>query len=252
MIIAGIDTETTGLQRPGGPTIEIVEVGYTIYSTDHELVLSQGSEIFSTDEWGEEAEGIHHIPRSATEIANIRPKDIKLYERFKRYGVEVVIAHNAPSDYPLVVKAWPKFKNIKWICSRADLNHEKFCVPYVASRRLMHLSVDYGIYKPGWHRALGDSEMCTLIAAKHDLASILAGRMEQTYLITTGGSWNAGAKDHLSSVGFRWDSDKKHWWKDGVTKDKVSTIKKLVKKIAPDWRFETVEQEQHPYMKAGF
>lgn len=241
MIIVGIDTETTGIDSNNGAEIEIVEIGYVIYETDNNLVISSNSELFAVKTWGEDAEKIHGIPQWATQIANHTPETVDISARILAYKPELIVAHYAPYDYPKVIKHWPKLKEVQWLCTKEDLPHEQL-LHKVASTRLMHLAVDYGFTIPGWHRAMVDAEMCCRIAAKHDLKKAKLIAQQPKFKITTRGRFSEEGVEKVKQLKFRWHTEEKFWWKDNIIKPDAEVIQKILTKVAPSWTI-TIEEQ---------
>jgi DNA polymerase III epsilon subunit-like protein len=243
VIIAGIDVETTGLE---GDDIEVVEVGYCIFDTSNNLVVSNGSDLFSVDKWSEEAAKHHGIPEYATKIADQRPHQVDVAKRILAYKPEVIVSHNAEYDHPKVTKCWPGLKNVKWLCTLQDFPHDEI-LGNVTSRRLMHLAVDYGLSVHGWHRAGVDAEMACRIAAKHDVRKVLTNSLLPKFKVVTRGRYSEEGKIITKQLKFRWDSENKVWWKDGFTKVDADTIEKIVKKAAPGWAVEITPMPPRSY-----
>lgn len=237
MIIVGIDTETTGLTDDK----EIVEIGYAIIETDSGVLISSGSELFAVEKWSSEAEKIHHIPEWATKIASLNPSQIDLASRILPYKPTLIVAHYAISDYSLVCKHWPKLdkSNIKWLCSKEDLPHEKI-IPGVTSTRLMHLAVDYGITVHGWHRAMQDAETAARIAAKHDLKKIVAWLDLPKFKVTLRGRFSEDGGKLAKKLNFRWNPDDKVWLRENLAQADANIIEQAFKKTAPGWSVELI------------
>lgn len=224
MIILGVDTETNGLED----TREIVELGLVVMNSVDSTILAMHSDLFKTKSWSKEAEAIHHISRASSNLG--ADDSFNPWELVSRYNPEVIVAHNAEFDKAKVVKRWPEFGKLPWVCTHRDLPHVKF-VPKVSSNKLQHLAVDYDIQVPRKHRAMFDALLCCEIAAKHDLATVLKLAKEVKFCVY---SWFEGRpnysdekfkthKDYLKKAGFTWDGDS--WIKSNVAE---SVLKKYV------------------------
>ena len=245
MIIAAVDTETTGIPEladaAGVPQREIVEFGYCVYDTDLKQPVAGGFDVFEVNCWDEmadDAQKAHHIPKSLTEIARLKPSDFDV-SRILRYKPRVIIAHNAPFDYPFVTRCWPELGNSEWLCSQRDLDHSKK-INNTSSKRLMHLALEYGFPVVGWHRAYGDAEMVCRIAAEHDLEEALILRKMPRYKISTNGRYDATLKLKLKELKFRWFDKEQHppygaWINDNVTEVDLPLIKNVIIGLRPDW-----------------
>lgn len=244
MIIAGIDTETTGHHDDA----EIVEVGYCVYDTESKTEIAAGSDLFNPKLWDEraqEASEIHHITREMASIAGMVPEDIDLAKRILVYKPSIIIAHNAEYDYPKIKRHWPKLcENVPWLCTLKDLDHSKFVK--ASTRRLMYLAVEYGIPVVGWHRAGGDARTTCQIASQHDLAQALVLKSKPRFRIMTIGPYSDVAKAQLPKIGFHWQSEPNRCYiSENVPQIDVPMLKKKVKEIVPaSWGI--VEEQMPP------
>jgi DNA polymerase III epsilon subunit-like protein len=235
MIIASNDTETTGVDTN---LDEPVEVGLAVYDTDINQFLALHSDLYQTSRWGDEAEAVHHIPKSATEKGFTYERNP--WDLIKQYKPVVMVAHNAEFDRAIMTKRWPVFGTLPWICTKRDLPHEKI-IKSVASTRLQHLAVDYGIDPGQRHRALFDAITCCLVAARHDLESILNRCKEPKFTVK---AWYPEKpdfsdkdfnlqKEYLKKAGFRWDG--KFWIKEWVPESLVKKYLSLAT-AKPRWQ----------------
>lgn len=221
MIILGIDTETTGIDTD---VDDVLEVGLVVYDTDINQFLALHSDLYKTSKWSEEAEAVHHIPKTSMEKGF--GDDHNPWDLVKQYNPVVIVAHNAEFDKAMMCRKWPIFGTLTWICTKRDLPHEKV-IRSVSSTRLQHLAVDYGVNPGQAHRALSDAMTCCQIAAKHDLTSVLSRSKEPKFMVK---AWypekpNFSDKDfnlqkeYLKKAGFHWDG--KFWIKEFVPESLV-------------------------------
>lgn len=221
MIILGVDTETTGIDTD---VDEIIELGLVVYDTDVKQWLALHSDLFRASKWSAEAEEVHHIKQSSMEKGY--GDELSPWDQVKHYKPVVIIAHHAEFDKRLMVKKWPVFDTLPWICSQRDLPHEKV-VKNVSSTRLQHLAVDYNLDSGQRHRALFDAMLCCEIAAKHDLQAVLGRAKEPKFLVK---AWYPEKpdfsdkdfnlqKEYLKKAGFRWDG--KFWLKEWIPESLV-------------------------------
>lgn len=221
MIILGNDTETTGVDTEKD---EPVEVGLVVYDTTVNSFLALHSDLYQTNGWSDEAEAVHHISKES--MMKGYKIDRNPWHLVEHYNPVVIVAHHAEFDKAIMCKLWPEFDKLPWICTQKDLPHEKI-VKHVSSTRLQHLAVDYGIDPGTRHRALFDAMTCCLVAAKHDLESVLSRAKEPKFMIK---AWypekpNFSDKDfnlqkeYLKKAGFHWDG--KFWIKEWVPESLV-------------------------------
>lgn len=234
MNILACDCETTGVDTE---TDEPVEIGMAVYDTDVNLFLALHSDLYQTEKWGVEAEAVHHIPRSASNKGfTVAKNPWGLVEAYKPV---LIVAHSAEFDKAIMTKRWPEFNQLPWLCTKNDLPHEKFVKN--PCQRLQHLAVDYAINSGQQHRALFDAMTCCLIAARHDLASIMNRVKEPKFTVK---AWYPEKpdfqdkdfnlqKEYLKKAGFRWDG--KFWTKESVPE---SLVKKYVSLATakPKWQ----------------
>ena len=148
MIILGIDCETTGVNYDSS---EIVELGLVLYDTIRQLTISTHGMIFKTNTWSVKAEKFHTIPKEISD-KGLHPDQCNPWDLVKHFEPEVIVAHFAEFDHHFVIRHWPDFAKVPWLCTKLDIKHSDV-LDRIASTRLMHLAVDYGLNPEGWHRA---------------------------------------------------------------------------------------------------
>lgn len=238
MIILSADIEATGLEESS----EIVELGLVVMDTTSKMILSMHSDLYKTSSWGDEAEAIHHIDRSSANLG--LDKSVDPFTLITHYKPVVIVAHNVEYDKRLIVKSWPSFNKLPWICTHRDLPHEKF-INRVSSNRLQHLAVDYELDAGRKHRALFDAILCAEIAAKHDLESILATLNEKRLCVV---AWFEGKpdfndrdfqlqKEYLKKAGFKWSGD--NWVKSNIPESHVGKYVALAT-VKKGWKTRTM------------
>lgn len=166
---AFFDTETTGLDKPGGVPLDqqpyIVEIAVIV--TDINLTPIRRYESFVKP-------GIP-IPEEASKISGITDADVEAAPKFGAIlndlaqtflGVPALVAHNAPFDVAMMRYALERCggrERFPWppehICT-AELSEE---LPGRKRRRLENLAIEFfpGKYKGGSqrHRAMADVEI---------------------------------------------------------------------------------------------
>jgi DNA polymerase-3 subunit epsilon len=131
---------------------------------------------------------------------------------------DLIIAHNAWFDRPMVERHWNCFAEKRWSCTFTSVNwlREGF-----SAGKLDFLGMQFGWFYEG-HQALADCEACLALLAQTlpasqrrvlDLVREAAGKPE--YLIRAVGS-PFEEKDTLKDRGYRWRPDGlphgKVWW----------------------------------------
>lgn len=235
MIILSVDVESTSLDIA---TCEIIELGMVVYDTTINQILSLHSDLFKVANWSEETESIHHIDKKSSDRGY--ESEFNPWMLVSHYQPQLIVAHNASYDKPLIVKRWPEFSKLPWLCTQRDLPHDRF-VKNVSTSKLQYLAVDYGLEPGRRHRALFDSLLCCEIAARHDLENVLESSMEQRYRIEVCHEktprFNDQSfiiqKDYLKRAGFKWDGEK--WIKEVVLESQVSKYVSLAT-AKPGWK----------------
>jgi DNA polymerase III epsilon subunit-like protein len=252
VIIIAVDTETTGLDD----TSEVVELGAVTYDTEHNIILASYSKIYKVERWSDEAAQCHHIPKACSDMMDYLD-EVDPWVVLKGDMAKYVVAHKADHDYPKVTKLWPSFLKRPWLCTKEGVDHSKI-VPRVASTRLGHLCVDYGIQLGGWHRALNDAEMCARIAARHDLDAAYINKMTPRYRLVCGGKYVKGIGDELKQAPsvlkdsryYRWNTEDfpELWNKPDLLLDDLEQDAKFIRKLTRGlWKFDVLEMPPKGY-----
>lgn len=260
MIILGLDLETNGLSGDDHE-LEIVEFGGVLLHVETKTVIASYGKVYKVETWSDGAYQIHKIPKPLSDLGPAASDDISPWLALSGDMADMVVAHNAPHDHPLVTTLWPEFLSKPWICTQRDLDHDKVLPRKSYSRRLGHLCVDYEIKMDNWHRAQADAEACARIAACHDLEAALAHKNLPKYRFITWGNQRVGKinvneklRDAPSVEAdgrrYRWNTDDypKAWVKEGLLKEHVILDAKYLKEITNGkWSFNAEEMDPKPY-----
>lgn len=214
-----LDTETTGLDRE---TDEVIELALLPFDYERET-----GRIVRVDEAGSLSalrQPTGPIPIESTRVHGISDADVagKTIDaeavRAIVDSAQLIIAHNAAFDRPMVEKHWPIFEQKHWACSFVDIDWK--------AEGLGSAKLDYLLYRQGWfhdgHRALSDALatvfLLTLplpVSGKTGLKALLdcarrplrAVRAEETAF---------EQRAALKLRGYRWDDGEgkrpKAWW----------------------------------------
>lgn len=217
-----LDTETTGLEASRE---QVIELALLRVAVDTATGLPVGAvQVYD----GLEDPG-RAIPAAITEITGIndamvrgqRLDEARIAELTD--GVDLVVAHNAGFDRPFVEARLPRFAQLAWACSFADLNWK---ARGQASARLESLALACGQFYSA-HRAETDCHALLSVLARPladfgpapvaddaaqgtGLAALLAAAGQVHHrLQATGAPFEA--KDALKARGYRWDAHQRVW-----------------------------------------
>jgi DNA polymerase III subunit epsilon len=150
-------------------------------------------------------------------------------------NTDLVIAHNAAYDRPMVEQHWDCFKNVSWACTFRSINWLK---EGFSSAKLELLGLNYGWFYEG-HDAFNDCEAClallseTLPKRNETVFSVLREyAIKPTYLIKAIDA-PYDQRTLLRRKGYRWrpadQLNGKVWWTE--TDDYIEEINWLNKEI---------------------
>ena len=207
-----LDTETTGLDQSRE---KIIELALLRIDVDMATGMPVGSvQVYD----GLEDPGIP-IPKEIEGITGIN-NDMVRGQRLDEDriaalldGVDLVIAHNAGFDRPFAEARIPRFQQLAWACSFADIgwkDHGR------SSAKLENLALEMGCFYDA-HRAEMDCHALFAVLAMPlpklahtGLAHLISQGSKPSYrLQATNAPFDA--KDQLKSRGYRWNADQKVW-----------------------------------------
>lgn len=206
-----LDTECTGLDPARDRTIEIAVM---LFDVKHaQPVASFASLIQGPAE--NEAQPVNGIP--ATMLPEAREAErVWAAVRWVIEPAQIIIAHHAEFDRQFT----PDLER-KWVCSEEDIswpNSNKGG----RGGSLAHLALSLGLGVASAHRAAVDvdtiARIFTRLAEKgHDLEAMLVHAMRPKAMFHSLAPFEA--KDIVKNAGFRWDPDKKIWWRRMAIED---------------------------------
>lgn len=210
-----LDTETTGLDTA---ECEVIELGYQIIEFDSQGNLYQ---VLSKQNFLNEPAG--EISDEVTQVTGITFEDVKGHhidwdEVAKEIQVvDLVIAHNAGFDRPVVERYHEVFKTKVWGCSVNQIDWQTLAG--VGSRSQEYLAWKVGQFFYDAHRALDDVQALTQLLTcpisnppQPALAFLLPEvRKAKTLVKATGAPFDL--KDALKSRHYRWNASARVWQK---------------------------------------
>ena len=223
MIIKILDTETTGLSPKEG---KLIEVAFAVFDTSLNDVISAKSFLVNDNVSEDEVNKTKHIHGISYEIVKTYGIDLDVMllntkpyveaEGFANYTpIDAYLAHNADFD-----RQWfndDAIQNAKWICSCDDIQWPKA----TDSKSLISVALAHGVGVVSAHRALDDvmtlAKLLKRVGETHSLDEIFekAGRPKAKYEALVSFS----QKDLAKSAGFRWDGERKSWWRKMAIED---------------------------------
>lgn len=209
-----LDTETTGFDPGRDKIIELAMVAFE-YDLQGNIyrVLRTSSQL---EDPGAPlpAEIVNLTGLTDEDVAGQHISDVEVDDFLS--GVRLVIAHNAAFDRPFVERRLPRFAELPWACSIADVGWRQLGF---SSSSMEYLAFKHGFFFSG-HRALVDS-----LAGVHILASSENGSgrtafslLRENALKNTVRIWAENSpfesKDLLRERGYRWNAEGRVWWAD--------------------------------------
>ena len=224
-----IDTETTGLDTD---VCEIIELGYQIIEFDSQGNLYQ---VLSSQNFLNEPNG--EISAEVTRVTGLTMDDVKGHSipwdvvENEMSDVQLIVAHNAGFDRPVVERYSDVFVNKIWGCSVAQIDWTNLA--HVGSKSQEFLCWKVGQFFYGAHRALDDVQaLCQLLSLpisdeqKPALGFLLQSvRQSKSLVKATGAPFDV--KDDLRTRGYRWNVSERVWQKvidDATLQDELAWL----------------------------
>ena len=225
-----VDTETTGLDPIKDRIIEIA-VQRVIFDDGQHIV-----EIERAKSWLEDPQ--RRLTAEISRLTGLVDRDLS-GQRFDDEAIlemigdsDLVIAHNAAFDRPFLDRRFPSLSDFPWACSLSQLDWRGLGFD---GRALGHLVLQSGRFFDG-HRAGNDvSALVTLLGTMApDGRTILAHLLDRcnrdSHRIEAIGA-PFEAKDELKARGYRWDADRRHWWREVETSELSSEEEWLEREV---------------------
>jgi len=204
-----LDTETTGLEPP--PIGRTIEIAVMLFDVKHAQPVASFASLIK-GEASNAAEQINGIPAAMLPEAR-ESERVWSAVRWIIEPAQVVIAHNAEFDR----KFTPDLGK-PWICSENDIAWPG----RARGGSLVQLALSLGLGVASAHRAMADVDTLARILTRlaemgHDLEPVLVRAMRPKVRCHSLAPFEQ--KDVVKAAGFRWDADRKVWWRDMPLED---------------------------------
>lgn len=210
MLVTGIDFETNGLDPDAD---QVIEVGAVVWDWVEQIPMAMMSRFIETPK---------PLPPEITDINGItdamltkfgeNEDDVFIELDRMIAGSSYVLAHFGNDfDKKFYLATWQRIgdepEHREWIDTACDVPYPK----RITTRNLRHLASEHGFLNPFSHRAVFDVLTMLRVASCYNFETILNRSREPMIYVQALVDFktNQLAKD----FSFRWNPDKKIWWK---------------------------------------
>ena len=214
-----IDVETTGLSTENDDVIQLAMLPFEYEAISGRILTIHKARVFEglrepAVPISEEASLITGITDNMVAGKSIDGSAVKAVVT----EADLIIAHNAAFDRPMVERHWNCFSEKPWACTLTSINWLR---EGYGSGKLDYLGMQFGWFYDG-HRAMADCEACLALLAqtlpKSDqrvMAAVREAALQDIYLVPAVGA-PFDLRDKLRNRGYRWRPDGlphgKVWW----------------------------------------
>ena len=232
-----VDCETTGLCTSTDGVTELALIPFSYLADGRIINVHEEAALISLNDPG------RPIPPEVTELTGITDAMVAGQQvdgdRVREFVEEadIILAHNASFDRPILERFWPIFSERPWGCTWADVDWR---AEKIKAAKLDYLSFQFGYFFDG-HRAADDARAgihlltCMLpVSGKLVFSSLLEkARQNSKRIWAVGAPYDLRAK--LRGRGYRWNSGEdgghKAWWIDVPECDEPDEM---------DWLFQEI------------
>ena len=210
MILCSFDFETTGLDKQKD---RIIEVGYSLYTTTYQRILS--SESFLVDNEGvpisvEAAEKTHITPTMLDRFGFDQEAAV---DKFCEYAkdADAIIGHNSNwFDLPFIRNTATRLDYDPLPCKISiDTMTD---IPGVKGEKLVTMCANHGFLNPFPHSALADAQSVLKLISFYDIDKVAERAISPTIIMLSHQDRGTAANKAARKAGFRWNGDFKIWW----------------------------------------
>ena len=221
MIYLSLDFETTGLNIV---TDRVIEFGGVLYSTAQKKCLDSQGPLVQTDlAISPEITRVTGVTKPAVDRFGYPPEDVLPLVLDMVNSADAVIGYNCRRfDYHILYE-WTRREEVElpvkpWI----DLYYD---MPWqVPVGKLSHVAADHGILNLFPHSALADAQTVIAIAAKYNDELLLQRAQSPVVVLRAHQARHENDLVKQAPFKFRWNGDKRIWWKPVKEQDVTEVI----------------------------
>lgn len=224
MILLSFDVEATGLDKQQD---HVIEVGAVLYSTGQQKCLESLGCLVKTDrEITPEITKITGITRAAVDSFGYESEDALDNLLNLAESTEAWIGHNVLRYDKQMLESWlRRFDKTQlveklWIDTMTDL-------PGVEGKKLGYMAADHGFLNMFPHSALSDCQTVVKIVEHYDIDEVCKRARSPIVILQSHQKRNENDLVKAPGVRFRWNPDRKIWWKAVKEMDVEAFVKNL-------------------------
>ena len=219
MLLLSYDVESTGLDVIKD---EVIEVGAVLWSTGQRKALeSVGFLVQAEKPISEEITGITGITQAAVDAFGYESGDALGSVIDLMSQADVVIGHNVKRFDERITRSWAsrlqtELPDKLWADTMTD-------IPGVKGEQLVTMAAKHGFVNLFPHSALADCQTVVKLVSGYDIDKIIERAKSPTVVVQS--HQGRHENDLVKKLQFRWNPDRKIWWK-AVKEMDIEQLKK--------------------------